>query len=73
MSQEEQEQQQKILDPKSFQTQFFFVPKFFLDKLVFQAQIFSDQKFVWTFFLAKIIFGLIFLRPKTMFGGVEVY
>ena len=77
MSQEEQEQQQKIWDPKFFQTQnflglrIFLAPTFFLDQKLFQTQnlfptnIFSNQIFFWSyiFFRTKIIFWL-----KTIFG-----
>ena len=106
MSQEEQEQQQKFLDSKFFQTQFFLCPNFFGPKCYFRPKFFSDPKFFFTknffgpeiffdpkffldptffqvqnffwattFFLTKIffwhkmIFGLIFLRPKTIFRG----
>ena len=64
MSQEEQEQHQKILDPKFFQTQFFFVPKFFSDPTFisgpnfFGPKIFLDPKFFLgqNFFPNKIFF-----------------
>ena len=56
MSQEEQEQQQKFLDPKFFQTQIFFVPKFFSDPNFISGPNFFGPKILFDFFPNQIFF-----------------
>ena len=70
MSQEEREQQQKILDLKFFQTQnffwaqiFFTLKIFFGSNIFFRPKIFSNPKF----FQSQIFLDLIFFSDQIFF------